>query len=44
LEVKAVVLPHPEPKSTSTLPEQPGVLVVRKHYWAERGYSRYDGM
>jgi thiosulfate reductase cytochrome b subunit len=36
LEVNALVLPHPEPKSTSTLPAQPGVLVVRKHHFLVR--------
>jgi len=34
--VNALVLPHPEPKSTSTLPVQPGVLVVRKHHFLVR--------
>ena len=29
-------LPDCEPNSTSTLPEQPGVLVVRKHYFLVR--------
>jgi thiosulfate reductase cytochrome b subunit len=35
-EVSSLVLPHDEPKSTSTLPEQPGVLVVRKHHFLVR--------
>src|SRR6202140_3799686 len=29
-------LPECEPNSTSTLPEQPGVLVVRKHHFLVR--------
>ena len=29
-------LPDCEPNSTSTLPEQPGVLVLRKHYFLVR--------
>jgi hypothetical protein len=35
-EVNPLALPHPEPKSTSTLPELPGVLVVRKHHFLAR--------
>jgi hypothetical protein len=34
--VSSLVLPHDEPKSTSTFPEQPGVLVVRKHHFLVR--------
>ena len=31
-----LALPHDGPKSTSTLPEEPGVLVVRKHHFLVR--------
>lgn len=31
--MNSLVLPHDELKSTSTLPEQPDVLVVRKHHF-----------
>ena len=34
--MNSLVFPHDEPKSTSTLPEPPGVLVVRKHHFLVR--------